>query len=502
MDASQAQIERFERAAESEAELTPRQRRVLDLIVKGKTNGEIGEALGITLDGAKWNVSEILSKLGLATREEAADYWRWRKRRVGAIGRGLSRALGALPLGKLAIGAGAVAGVVLAVSAFGSRSSDAQTGPGAFTMEYTTTTITEARRDPAGGNLMPWSVPDRTVQRATVIVGDKTHTYTELRTEIPFLDEGLYARWVADGTSVWYWEADFNEYMETVIAENETYSGYYGGFGEVGPLPHTTLDDLLLELRDGYDEVRVVREETMLGREVTVIEYGPTVEVTGGRGEVFDQETVLLWVDPETMFVLQRVQEMDSRTRITRVEGLEFDVDVDWGQFEFDPPEGSVVMPQTRVLDSESMFWIVRGQPIVAPPGMFSPAYLPAGMAVLAGGTGIPNGVRGGFDVLLTPAATADTSTYLRIHQRRRESGLPDELAQGTRVSLGAERAYWQPQGDVDHLAWERDGVSIHLEARGLSIEELVRVAKSMTVSDGVERPTEVPLPTMPASGP
>jgi DNA-binding CsgD family transcriptional regulator len=55
---------------------TARQRDVLDLISRGKTNPEIAAALGVSLDGAKYHVSEILSKLGSDSREEAAEYWR------------------------------------------------------------------------------------------------------------------------------------------------------------------------------------------------------------------------------------------------------------------------------------------------------------------------------------------------------------------------------------------------------------------------------------------
>ncbi|MBK6319809.1 MAG: hypothetical protein IPF51_13765 [Dehalococcoidia bacterium] len=55
----------FASARRNEAELNERQRTVLDLLVAGKTNAEIGDALGMSLDGAKWNVSEILTKLGL-----------------------------------------------------------------------------------------------------------------------------------------------------------------------------------------------------------------------------------------------------------------------------------------------------------------------------------------------------------------------------------------------------------------------------------------------------
>jgi DNA-binding CsgD family transcriptional regulator len=55
---------------------TPRQREVLDRIACGKTNPEIAAELGISLAGVKWHVSEVLSILGVDSREEAAIYWR------------------------------------------------------------------------------------------------------------------------------------------------------------------------------------------------------------------------------------------------------------------------------------------------------------------------------------------------------------------------------------------------------------------------------------------
>ena len=68
--------------------LTRREREILDLLRRGLTNEEIAARLGISLDGAKYHVSQILSKLGVATREEAADvalgerrrWWRTQKR--------------------------------------------------------------------------------------------------------------------------------------------------------------------------------------------------------------------------------------------------------------------------------------------------------------------------------------------------------------------------------------------------------------------------------------
>lgn len=53
--------------------LTPRQRQVLRLLAAGRTNPEIARALGISLAGAKWHVSEVLSRLGVTSRIEAAQ---------------------------------------------------------------------------------------------------------------------------------------------------------------------------------------------------------------------------------------------------------------------------------------------------------------------------------------------------------------------------------------------------------------------------------------------
>ena len=100
-------------------EFTRRQREVLRLLAAGKTNPEIGEALGISLDGAKWHVSEILGKLDVATREEAAEWWQAHDRLHSRF----TRALQALVPGSvwLKVGAGVAvaAGVLVAGGARG-----------------------------------------------------------------------------------------------------------------------------------------------------------------------------------------------------------------------------------------------------------------------------------------------------------------------------------------------------------------------------------------------
>jgi DNA-binding NarL/FixJ family response regulator len=53
--------------------LTPREREVLALVAAGRTNRQIAEELFISESTAGVHVSNILSKLGVSTRTEAAN---------------------------------------------------------------------------------------------------------------------------------------------------------------------------------------------------------------------------------------------------------------------------------------------------------------------------------------------------------------------------------------------------------------------------------------------
>ena len=84
--------------------LTPREWEVLELLRAGLTNEQIAERLGISYDGAKFHVSEIITKLGVRSRYEAAAWrpnqgrrWQWAGFAIG-LREAAMKTLGALPL--------------------------------------------------------------------------------------------------------------------------------------------------------------------------------------------------------------------------------------------------------------------------------------------------------------------------------------------------------------------------------------------------------------------
>ena len=68
--------ERFEGEEREMDPLTPREREVLQLIAEGKSNQEIAIQLQISLGTVKKHVTNILEKMHLRSRVEAALYWR------------------------------------------------------------------------------------------------------------------------------------------------------------------------------------------------------------------------------------------------------------------------------------------------------------------------------------------------------------------------------------------------------------------------------------------
>ena len=114
----------------SRPDLTSRQRHILKLMAEGSTNAEIGQKLGITLDGAKWHVSEIIHKLDATSREDAVVRWKASQSGLERAGRAARAMVGLLKVPSAYLAAGAVAtACVVAVSAALTSFEARDTGP-------------------------------------------------------------------------------------------------------------------------------------------------------------------------------------------------------------------------------------------------------------------------------------------------------------------------------------------------------------------------------------
>jgi DNA-binding CsgD family transcriptional regulator len=133
--------------------LTPREWQVLDLLRQGLTNERIAERLDISFATAKYHVAEIISKLGVHTREEAAA---WQPEAVAA--RWWQRATAWVPrrAWPLAGAAGALAALAMLAAVLWSMQDDAETSVVAQPTPSQDETISPT---PAPSSLVPSTVP-------------------------------------------------------------------------------------------------------------------------------------------------------------------------------------------------------------------------------------------------------------------------------------------------------------------------------------------------------
>jgi DNA-binding CsgD family transcriptional regulator len=306
-------------------ELTLNQRRVLDLVVVGLTNAEIGARLGMTLDGAKWNISEVLSKLGFSSREGAAEYWRWRRKPKQRIGRAI-RSLGALPGLKWVAGGTAVvaAGVVVGLALLGGGESDPDEPNGWFYLEADITVTSRAHT--IGTNIDAGDASELEAEVTTSQLKWWMLDQRRGRYEVA----GYIA--VADGEYLLILDAQGNTSEYTPLPDHD-FVFVPAMSVHVGPAHAESLEAFIAEHRTGgADDLTVAGSGTMLGRDVTIVEARPAsrsmTETTTEEGTVRTEETsdgvVRYWIDEERMFILRFEIESDVQDMVAEVTHLEY----------------------------------------------------------------------------------------------------------------------------------------------------------------------------------
>ena len=479
----------FREAARHEHELNERQREVLALVSRGLTNAEIGELLGMTLDGAKWNVSEILGKLGLESREQATEYWRWRHAGVWSRVRGW---LGA-PLLKVA-GAGAAA--VVAVGAVAALSSEDESPvvnePGRpFYLEAEIVVRDNART--VGSNIAGEadSAEDLDETRSTIRWWwrDADHSRFELEASGSAIGKTVFVS-IADGDTQWYYNETDNIYYELNL---EPLPAGYSSRGIpaslfIGLLPVSddvdTIDEVAAWFGSWRDEAspgEVVREERVLGRRVSVIAWSPAscsqtgqwnADGTSGSEEECSG-TSELWIDHETMFVMKWVSDTDGDFQqqveavVTR---LEYDTHIDDERFMFEPPPDA-----TRQDDDPTR--LSSGTPDSDPPaGFLRLGPQPRGYELAAESHGLEPGSEG--PVSYEAEYHGPSDTMFTVSQRKQT--FPEEL----RVGELRGSDVWSTTLDNGwkRVAFEREGITVVLEAQALPIEQLLAIAGSMSL--------------------
>ncbi len=463
-------------------ELTERQLHVLRLVAEGHTNWEIGEALGITLDGAKWNVSELLSKLGLNSREELADYWRWHNRRSARLGRAF-RGLVGLPVLKIAGGlatATAVVGIAVFAWMVFRQAEDPLAKVPPFTMvaQFSVTNV------PAHGSIQLSAPPPQ--DRKSIIryyFTDATHSGSEMETIEPAIDAGTIVTEAQNGSSRIY-NSNTNTYT---VTQSTLRLGVPPPHAlSLGPLAFDNLQAFL----DSYNNdpksgvrAETVGNEVVLGRNTTIVEERSTQLGINGH----EPERTHLWVDTERMFVMRAasVPEQDTPATLSmEATSLDYGLAVaDVAPFSIPSDAREVTEPDKPIMRDQPSGGTAQQWPMSVPAGFLAASYAPSGYLWTPGsGNTAP-----GYDALASiddtfAQASSAGGAYLRIEQRKRADGLPAALQTTDTTTVNGHPAYRGVSGTAKTLAWAQDGIAILLTADALPYAELERVANSMTL--------------------
>jgi len=452
---------RFEGARVGERELNDRQRQILGLIERGHTNREIADLLGLSIDGAKWNVSEILTKLGLDSREEAAEYWRSRRSPTATVTRAL-RALFSAPALKwtaLATGLGSAAGVSALMLGGGSGPDDVVVDP-PTTGFYVEAAIHTADPERPTEHVLRWWHQDadhvrwdydqvapaiETDLRTTVVTGQRQFEYA--RHGSTFRERPAAAAWGGIRTPA-----------DVVL---------------IGPTPYADINRLMADLSrwgDGSVPARIAGHELFQGRPVTVVAY-----ISGS-----------LWLDEAEMLIVRHHSDR-FRAELTRFERRP----VAPAEVAFDAAVAA--RPTATPFPQPGTALDVRSMLDAGYAGLLRPSYLPGALEArytMGGGSCgeavcVWEVVCMSFDQMMAnqrlPGTPLFQGEYVRIAQRVGLRELPDDLKSGQPVPVRGVAGYLDTSGTNPVLSWqEPDGRIVRMEGSQVAADELVRIAEGL----------------------
>ena len=447
-----AATRRFEDVRPRERELNDRQRQILGLIERGHTNREIAAMLGISMDGAKWHVSEILTKLGLASREEAADYWRWRQGWAQPLRR-LLRATVGLPGFKwaAAVGSAAVVSAAFGYAIFASSADDApaRAQPDSFYLE-----ARAHRADPEhpADYVFRWWHYDQTQAKWD---WDKVWPAIETQRETSVLDGSTLYTYSPDGGSL-RTERSFSNGVKLPRPKDVVL---------VGPIEQASLQELLTWLSswgDGKTPAQVTGYERIGTRDTAVISY-----VSG-----------TIWLDTSEMVIVKN--ESDRTTiELTVLSREPFSRDMVL------LPRAAAALPTPVPFDASKPPPFPDFEPILVP--TYQPWPAPE-IAVRSMAGNISEQILMSQEQFWenqhTPGTPARHGTHILLQQRTDLKEMPTGMQQGSPILLRGVTAFLTDTPALVVLDWrEPDGRLVHMEGVGIAADEVLKVAASLTLN-------------------
>jgi DNA-binding CsgD family transcriptional regulator len=316
--------------------LTPAEWRVLEHLREGITNAEIAVRLGITPDGVKYHVSNMLAKLGLPDRTALAA-WQPRAARLEIPGRGVLRALFTLKVASILGGSvlivGAAAALALAaLSLLPGESDDTSQaiatptpGPPAVGTVLHPASFVFTQSFWSSGRLPGDNRIGETRSTGRVWYRSPGQWRAESTIEHP-PNPSITSAEVISGGRIWQWTSDTQTVQENPGSIPEP--GDAGGkIGELSRFGATDMDALQALWRICYSPV-YAGEETVAGRATLVFDLGATRCPSASAPDL--NGPTRLWVDRETLFTLKSVVLATDGSVAMRSEisAIRYDVDL------------------------------------------------------------------------------------------------------------------------------------------------------------------------------